>query len=111
MLFARQRKRLAKLPARMTLIWTEGKPPPEQLFRARPGSVRLCMCVCARPVVCLPMYGGERGGGNRFYFLFFSRHPLLAFCLEQVEHGSANNVACGFISEKVIEIPRARVGN
>lgn len=69
------------------------------------------MCVCARPVVCLPMYGGERGGGNRFYFLFFSRHPLLAFCLEQVEHGSANNVACGFISEKVIEIPRARVGN
>jgi hypothetical protein len=62
-----------------------------------------CACVCTC-VLCLPMYAGEEA--ESIFFLA----TLFAFCLEEVEHGSANNVACGFISEKVIEIPRALGG-
>jgi len=46
----------------------------------------VCVRVC---VVCLPMYAGE---------IDFFLATLFAFCLEQVERSSANNVACGFIN-------------
>jgi hypothetical protein len=66
------------------------------------GREQLGLGACARCMCCVC-----RLCTTRRKSIFFSHHPLFSPLSRGVEHGSANNVTCGFISEKVIEIPRA----